>query len=333
MKRKISLFLILALVFSLALVGCAPKQEAKQNEEKKEEPTPHKVFLNIATGGTAGTYFPLGGGMAEIWNKNIPGMNATAESTGASVANVNMLRDGKVEVVFVQNDIAYYAANGTEIFEGTNNSGKYPGLKGLCTLYPETVQIITFANKGIDTIADLKGKKIAVGAAGSGTEANARQILEAAGLTYNDIKPQYLSFAEAAQNLKDGNIDAAFITAGHPTAAVQDIAAQNNVKVVSVPTDLADKLIEKYPFYTKITIPAGTYTKFDEDAETVAVMAMLAVDEKLDTELAYNLLKTMYNNTDRLKASHANGAMISKEGGKDGMSLDLHPGAEKFFNE
>lgn len=332
MKRKISLFLILALVISLALVGCAPKQEAKQ-EEKKEEPAPQKVFINIATGGTAGTYFPLGGGMVEIWNKNIPGINATAESTGASVANVNMLRDGKVEIIFVQNDIAYYAANGVEIFEGTNNSGKYAGLKGLCTLYPETVQIITLANKGIDTITDLKGKKVAVGAAGSGTEANARQILEAAGLTYEDITEQYLSFAEAAQNLKDGNIDAAFITAGHPTAAVQDIAAQNDIKVVSIPTDLADNLIKKYPFYTKITIPAGTYNKVDSDAESVAVMAMLAVDEKLDADLAYNLLKTMYGNTDRLKASHANGAMITKENGKAGMSLDLHSGAEKFFNE
>jgi len=331
LKKKISLILVLVLVLGIMLVGCAPKEEPKQ--EEKKEAAAEKIFLNIATGGTAGTYFPLGGAMAEIWNKNIPGMNATAESTGASVANINMLRDGKVEVIFVQNDVAYYAANGTEIFEGTNNGGKYAGLRGLNTLYPETVQIITFANKGIDTITDLKGKKVAVGAAGSGTEANARQILEAAGLTYDDITEQYLSFAEAAQNLKDGNIDAAFITAGHPTAAVQDIAAQNEVKVVSIPSDLADKLIEKYPFYTKITIPAGTYTKFDADAETVAVMAMLAVDEKLDTELAYNLLKTMYANTDRLKASHANGALIKKETGKNGMSLDLHPGAEKFFNE
>ncbi|KJS83405.1 MAG: C4-dicarboxylate ABC transporter substrate-binding protein [Peptococcaceae bacterium BICA1-8] len=334
MKKRVSLFLIIALVLSLALVGCAPKEEPKAEEQKPEPaPAPEKVFVNIATGGTAGTYFPLGGGMADIWNKNIPGMNATAESTGASVANVNMLRDGKVEVIFVQNDVAYYAATGTEIFTGTNNSGKYDGIRGLTTLYPETIQIVTLTNKGIETLVDLKGKKVAVGAPGSGTEANARQILEVAGLSYEDITEQYLSFAEAAQNLKDGNIDAAFITAGHPTAAVQDIGAQKDIKIVSIPADIAKNLIQKYPFYTQVTIPAGTYNKVDTDSETVAVMAMLAVDAKLDAELAYNLLKTMYGNTDRMKASHANGAMITKDSGKDGMSLDLHPGAEKFFNE
>lgn len=333
MKKKLSLLLVLLLVLSLAMVGCAPKEEPKKEDKKEEAPAAQKVFVNIATGGTAGTYFPLGGAMAEIWNKNIPGMNATAETTGASVANTNMLRDGKLEVIFVQNDVAYYAGSGTEIFKENDNGGKYEGIKGLCTLYPETVQIITFANKGIDTVADLKGKKVAVGAPGSGTEANARQILEAAGLTYKDITVQYLSFSEGAQNLKDGNIDAVFITAGHPTAAVQDIAAQNDIKVVSIPADLSDKLVEKYPFYTKISIPAGSYNKVDSDVETIAVMAMLAVDEKLDADLAYNLLKTMYENTDRLKASHANGAMIIKSTGKDGMSLDLHPGADKFFKE
>ncbi|MFZ5943540.1 MAG: TAXI family TRAP transporter solute-binding subunit [Bacillota bacterium] len=334
MKKRIALLLVFVLVLSIALVGCAPKKEAPKDAPKEEpKQEPQKVFVNIATGGTAGTYFPLGGGIADIWNKNIPGMNATAESTGASVANVNMLRDGKVEVIFVQNDVAYYAATGTEIFSGTNNSGKYEGLRGLATLYPETIQIITLSNKGIKTLADLKGKKIAVGAPGSGTEANARQILEAAELSYEDVTEQYLSFAEAAQNLKDGNIDAAFITAGHPTAAVQDIAAQNDIKVVSVPADFADKLISKYPFYTKITIPGGTYNKVDNDVETVAVMAMLAIDAKLDADLTYNLLKTMYGNPDRLKAAHAKGAMITKETGKDGMSLDLHPGAEKFYNE
>ncbi|MDK2822968.1 MAG: uncharacterized protein PWQ67_1836 [Clostridia bacterium] len=327
MKKRIALILIVTLILSIALVGCAPKEEAKKEEPKKEEAK--KVFINIATGGTAGTYFPLGGGIADIWNKNIPGVNATAESTGASVANTNMLRDGKVDVIFVQNDIAYYAANGTEAFK----DNKYADIRGLCTLYPETVQIITFADKGIETLADLKDKKVAVGAPGSGTEANARQILGVAGITYEDIDEQYLSFSEAAQNLKDGNIDAAFITAGHPTAAVQDIAAQHKIKLIPVPSDIADKLKADYPFYTKVTIPAGTYNTVDVDVEAVAVKAMLAVDAKMDADLAYNLLKTMYENPDRLKAAHAKGAMITKETGKDGMSIDLHPGAAKFFSE
>lgn len=286
-------------------------------------------FINIATGGTAGTYFPLGGALAEIWNKNIPGANATAQSTGASVANVNLLKDGKAEVIFVQNDIAYYAYNGTEMFK----DNKYEDLRGLATLYPETIQIVTRADKGIKTLSDLKGKKVAVGAAGSGTEANARQILEAAGITYKDIQVQYLSFSEAANNLKDGNIDAAFVTAGFPTAAVQDIAAQHKIVIIPVDDKTADALISKYPFYTKTVIPANTYNGQTEDVKTVSVKSMLAVSAKMDEETAYNLVKTMYENLERLKTAHAVGEKIVPEVGKEGMSIPLHPGAEKYFKE
>ena len=142
-----------------------------------------KQFLNIATGGTAGTYYPLGGALAELLNQNIKGMNASAQSTGASVANVNMLKDGSVDIAFIQNDIAYYAANGKEMFK----DNKVENIRGIAALYPETVQFVTTADKGIKSIADLKGKKVAVGASGSGAEANARQILGAYGLTYDDI--------------------------------------------------------------------------------------------------------------------------------------------------
>ena len=175
--------------------------------------------------------------MSEIWNKNIPGVNSTAQSTGASVANINLMKENKADIIFVQNDIVYYAANGVELFED-----KYEDIRGLATLYPETVQLVTLANKGINSIADLKGKRVAVGAAGSGAEANARQILNAAGITYDDLTAQYLSFAEAANNLKDGNIDAAFLTAGFPTAAVTDIAAQHDLKLISLDEELVKKL-------------------------------------------------------------------------------------------
>jgi TRAP transporter TAXI family solute receptor len=326
-KRSMSMLLVGLLV--LSVVGCskpATGSEASDQETKQTE----KVFINIASGGTAGTYFPLAGGMAEIWNKNIPGVNATAQATGASVANINMLRDGKADIIMVQNDISYYSANGTEIFDGD----PYPDIRGLCILYPETIQIVTLEGKGIETIADLKGKRVAVGAAGSGAEANARQILETAGITYDDITVQYLSFAEAASNLKDGNIDVAFLTAGHPTAAVQDIGAQHDVKLVPIEDDMADRLIEKYPFYTKLVIPARTYSGIDEDINTVAVQAMLAVSADLDEDLAYNMLKTMYDNQDRIVAAHKTaGAKIKPETGLDGMGIELHPGAARYFNE
>lgn len=212
-----------------------------------------KKFLNIATGGTAGTYYPIGGAMAEILNKEIKGMNASAQSTGATVANINMLKDGSVDLAIVQNDITYYAVNGTEMFKDK----KVDNIRGIATLYPETCQFVTLDGTGIKSIADLRGKKVAVGAAGSGAEANARQILEAYGITYDDIDVQYLSFAEGASALKDGNVDAAFLTAGYPTASVQDISSQNKIRLLPVDADKADALIAKYPFYTKTVIPAG----------------------------------------------------------------------------
>lgn len=286
------------------------------------------TFLTIATGGTAGTYYPLGAGMADIWNKNIKGMNAMVQSTGASVANINLLRNKEVDLIFVQNDVAFYAYNGVELFKEP-----FPQLRGLATLYPETVQIVALADRGINSVYDLKGKRVAVGAAGSGTEVNARQILAAARITYNDIKVQYLSFAEAASNLKDGNIDAAFVTAGHPTAAIVDLAAVRKIVLVPVAEEIIASLQKDYPFYVKIVVPAGTYKGVDTDAVTVAVKAMLAVRAEMPEDLAYQLLKTMYANQKRLIEAHAKGELIIPETGKEGMSIPLHPGAEKFFKE
>jgi hypothetical protein len=266
--------------------------------------------------------------MADIWNKNIKGMNAMVQSTGASVANINLLRNKEVDLIFVQNDVAFYAYNGVELFKEP-----FPQLRGLATLYPETVQIVALADRGINSVYDLKGKRVAVGAAGSGTEVNARQILAAARITYNDIKVQYLSFAEAASNLKDGNIDAAFVTAGHPTAAIVDLAAVRKIVLVPVADEIIASLQKDYPFYVKIVVPAGTYKGVDTDAVTVAVKAMLAVRAEMPEDLAYQLLKTMYANQKRLIEAHAKGELIIPETGKEGMSIPLHPGAEKFFKE
>ena len=321
--KKLLAFLLGIMVMATMIAGCV-------GGDKKDDKKPAaQKFINIATGGTSGTYFPLGGALADILNKNIPGTNASAQSTGASVANVNLLSQGKVEIAFIQNDIAYYAANGTEMFKGK----QVAGLQGLATLYPETVQIVTLKKSGIKSVADFKGKRIAVGAAGSGTEANARQIMEAYGIKYDDIKVQYLSFGEAASALKDGNVDAAFVTAGHPTAAIQDIATQNDVVLVPVDADKADALIKKYPFYTKLVIKAGTYPKQDADVTAVAVKCMLAVTDKMDADTAYAIAKALYGNLDRMKSAHSAANAISKDTAKDGMSIKLNPGAEKFFNE
>ena len=288
-----------------------------------------KKFLNIGTGGTAGTYYPIGGAMAEILNKEIPGMSASAQSTGASVANVNMLGDGTIDLATVQNDIAYYAAHGTEMFVDK----KVDGLKGVASLYPETCQFVTLKSSGIKSLSELKGKRIAVGAVGSGVEANVRQILAVYGISYDDIDAQYLSFAEGASALKDGNVDVAVLTAGYPTASVQDIAAQNPVRLLPVEDKIADDLIAQYPFYTKTVIPGGTYAGFDDAVPSVSVMAMLVAGPTVNEELGYKVTKAIFSHLDRLQAAHAVGKQITRETVQTGMSLPMNAGAEKFFNE
>jgi hypothetical protein len=291
--------------------------------------TAQQTFVTIATGGTAGTYFPLGGAMAEIWNKAIKNMNSTTMSTGASAANVALLKDNKVDVIFVQNDAAYYALNDLEIYKDKS----FKDIRGMAALYNETCQLVALAESGIKTVADLKGKRVSVGAAGSGVELNARQILAAAGLTYADIKVQYLSFGESASNLKDGNIDAAFNTAGAPTAAIVDLATTKNIVLVPIDGAVAKALMAKYSFYTPELIAANTYKGQTANVMTVSVKSMLAVSAKMDANLVYEMLKAMYANPDRMTASHKKGADIKAATGTEGMSIPLHPGAEKFFKE
>ena len=284
-------------------------------------------FINIATGGTAGTYYPIGGAIAEVLNKN--GMNASAQSTGASVANINMLKDKQVELAIVQNDITYYAINGKEMFE---ESGKVENLKGIASLYPETCQFVVREDSGIKSINDLKGKRVAVGAAGSGAEANARQILEAYGITYEDINEQFLSFAEGSYALKDGTVDAAFVTAGYPTASVQDIASQNKIRLLPVGDEQIKKLSEKYPFYTKTVVPAGVYQGFDEEIQTVSVMAILVANDKIDAALGEKLTKAVFDNLEKIAAAHAAGKNITRATALEGMDfITMNEGAVKVL--
>ena len=291
-----------------------------------------KVFLSIATGGTAGTYYPLGGAMAEILNKAVPEVNATAVSTGASVANLNGLASDEFQMAIVQNDVTYYAYTGTELFA---KSRAMYDLRGIACLYNETVQIVALASSNIKTLADLKGKRVVVGAIGSGTEVNARQILEMAGISYNDINEQFQSFAEGANALRDGNTDVVFNTAGEPTAAIRDIAAQKDIVMIPVPADVAKKLIAKYPYYFTYKIPKDTYPKMAGDVETVVVKAMLVVKNSMSADLAYNITKALFSpaGLERLGMAHAKGKLISKATALDGMSILLHPGAERFFKE
>jgi hypothetical protein len=338
--------LALVLVLALVLAGCGSSstpqdQNAgqdqntgqnqatnqggdKSNEGQQAGNAPSEMIL--ATGGTAGTYYPLGGEIAQIISKET-GIATTAQTSGASVENMRHIKDGSVDLAFTQTDIADYAAKGVEMFKDS----KVDNLRGIGTLYPETIQIVTLADSGINSVNDLKGKKVSVGAPGSGTELNAKQILEVYGLTFDDLQAQHLDFGDSADGIQDGNIDAAFITAGAPTAAVEALSATKAVKIVPLDDDKIAALKEKYPYYADDTVPAGAYKGVDADVKTVAVRAMLVTRDDLDEQTIYNVTKALFENTDKI--THAKGKLIKAETALDGMSLELHPGAAKYFKE
>lgn len=285
-------------------------------------------LISIATSGTGGTWYPLGGALANIMNKNIPNINATAQATNGTVENINLLQQNKVDIAFLQNDTALYAISGSEVFEGR----KVENLRGIASLYPETVHVVTLKSKGIKSIADFKGKRIAVGPSGGGTKFNAHQILEAYGIPFNDIKPQYLSFGEASNALKDGNIDGAFIVSGFPNGAVMELCSQRDVVFLPIDIDKQDYLVEKYPFFVKKSIAANTYSN-NEDIPSVASKTLLVTTDKMDNETVYNILKVLYSNKEHLTSVLSSAKEIKKEIGLQGMTIPLHDGAKKYFNE
>lgn len=315
MNHTTRLFAAGLLVAGLAVPGNAYAQQA----------------ISLATGGVAGVYFPLGGAMAEAWSGEIPDLTVTAESTGASVVNVRLVEGGEAEVAMVQNDIAYYAFNAEEMF---GDDAALEQNLGMVMLYPEVIHIVTLADSGIETVDDLSGHSVAVGAPGSGTEANARQILEVHGITYDDISEQFLPFGEAVDALRDGAIDAAFLTAGVPTAAVIDLGATHDVEIISIEEERANEIAERWPFYTAFTIEGGTYSDIEEDISTVTVQAMLVVSAALDDDAVEQMLEVLFNEEtlSALCDTHVRGCDLSLETAQDGMPVTLHPGAERFYN-
>ena len=283
----------------------------------------------FATGGTSGTYYSFGGSIASIWNANIEGMNVTAQSTGASAENLRLLNRHEADLAFVQNDVMDYAYNGTDIFAGevlTNFSA-------MLTLYPEIVQIAATKSSGIKTISDMKGKRVSVGDAGSGVEFNAKQILEAYGLTFDDINKSNLSFKESSDGLQNGTLDAFFIVAGIPNAALQELSLSSDIVLVSLDKVQVDEMLSKYKYYTEITIPANTYNKVDTDTKAIAVKATIAVNNNIPEDAVYNLMKTLFDKKADLATAHAKGEELDIEEAYKGISIPFHPGAIKYYEE
>ncbi|RLQ97153.1 TAXI family TRAP transporter solute-binding subunit [Falsibacillus albus] len=315
MKRR-SFFLGTAIVLALSLLLAACGGEKDGSGKVK--------FISLATGGTGGTYYPLGGTFAKLIQDET-GIDANAITSGASAENMASLKKKKVEVAFTQSDIASYATKGELMFK----DNKVDNVQAIGTLYPETIQIVTSKKSGIKSVEDLKGKVVSVGEAGSGTLANAEQILEVYGLKTDDLKARNLSFDDSAQGIQDGTIDAAFITSGAPTGAVEGLSATTPVNIIALDDDKMDDLIKKYPYYAKDVVKSGTYG-LEEDVPTVAVRAMLVVRSDLSKDMVYKMTKAIFDHTDKITNKKE---YIKAENALQGLGIELHPGAKKYFDE
>lgn len=318
------------LILSL-LAGCGGAGSGGSGAKEKAWKAGDKTDLNLATGGTGGTYFPLGGGMAKIWGANIAGVNVTPQSTGASVANIRMLAKNEVELALIQNDTADYGYNGMEAFAKTADKAeeKYTDYAAIAALYPEVVQIVVRADSDIKSITDLKGKKVVVGAAGSGTEIASRQILTAYGLDYDkDITKLPLSFAEGAAQFKDKQADVLVMVTGVPAASLADVQTVTDVRLV--PVDIA-KVSSKYKFYVKHTVKAGTYKGVSQDTDVVAVLAILVARKDMNSDLVYQLTKTLFEKKGDIGHAKANEFDVKKAA--EGITIPFHPGAAKYLKE
>ncbi len=285
------------------------------------------TFLTIATGGTTGTYYPLGGDIANLFEKTVEGTSVTAETTGGSAENLRLIDTGDADLGTVQNDVSWFAYTGTDSFEGE----QITSFSVVASLYAEYVQIVTRADSDINCISDLKGKSVSIGAAGSGVYTNALHVLEAAGLTLDDIDAQYLSFTESADGLKNKQIDAAFICAGIPNAAITEMNSTVGAKLIALSDDEVAKLISAHPTYGNLKLPAATYG-LNEDVNCVVITALLVCSNDLDEEMVYQMTKALFEQEGIL--THAKAAEITLDTAFVGVGdLPLHPGAERYYKE
>ena len=332
-NRYLSLFVTVALALTMVFAGTS---------------FAGKKFFAIATGGTGGTYYPLGGVLAQALSNKVPDIIVTAQSGNASVANCNLIREHQIESAFVQNNVAFSAYTGTAQFEGK----PIKNLRGIASLYPETIQIIARADAGVKSVKDIKGKRLIPGDRGSGTEVDTKNVLTAFGLTYKDFaNVDWLSFSGASQRLKDRQADVAFITAGWPTASITELSTTTDVTLVPIEEKMIKKLVKMFPFYAKVVVPAGTYRGVDKDVATITTMAQWVVDAGVPTNVVYELTKALWekgefvlrkkggkaaaapSGAEIMAKAHAKGRDVTLDTALDGMAIPLHPGATKFYRE
>ena len=286
-------------------------------------------FINVLTGGTSGVYYPLGVALGNAIGKAMPASKASVQATKASVENLNLLQAGRGEIAFTLGDSLSDAWNGNEEAGFKTPLKK---LRGIAAIYPNYIQIVARADAGIKTLADLKGKKISVGAPKSGTELNARAILNAAGITYKDFaKVEYLPFGESVELMKNRQLDVTLQSAGLGVASLRDLATSVEIVVVSIPPDVIKKTND--PAYLAAAIPANTYKGQTADVPAAIVQNYLVTHDGVPADVVYEMTKTLWTSLDQLVAAHSAAKSIELKRALDGMPVPLHPGAEKYYKE
>ncbi|CFW82812.1 TAXI family TRAP transporter solute-binding subunit [Bordetella pertussis] len=309
---------IKTLTLALAVAGAATSANAQQ-------------FFRIGTGGTAGTYYPVGGMIANSISQ--PGkLIATAVASNGSGANINGILGGSLEAGFTQSDVAYWAYSGTGTFDG---KPKAQDLRLIATLYPESIHLVARKGSGIKTVADLRGKRVSMDEPGSGTLVDVRLILGAFGMTDKDIKAEYLKPNQAGDKLKDGGLDAFFFVSGAPAGAISELASSGaGIELVPIVGPEIDKLRSQQEFFTPDTIAANTYQNVGE-VKTISINAQLVTSAKLPEQTVYDIVKALYSDATRktLDNGHAKGKLITKENAVKGAGIPFHAGAEKYYKE
>ena len=322
---------VFTLIFGLVLTGCGNENSTLGNTSGKSKTT----FVTIGTGGVTGVYYPTGGAISRMVNKQKEkyGLKATVESTGGSVYNINAVISGDLEFGIAQSDRQYQALKGLDEWK---TSGAQSDLRSVFSLHPESVTLIASEKSGINSISDLKDKRVNLGNPGSGQLQNAQDVLEMFGLSADDLKPEYLKASEAPGLLQDDRIDAFFYTVGHPNGAIKEATAgKNKVRIISIIGPQLEPLLKKFPYYALSTIPQSLYPASlnTEDIQTFGVKATLVTSAKVSDDVVYAITKEVFENFDEFKNLHPAYSTLTKQNMLEGLSAPIHAGAMKYYRE
>lgn len=325
-RRRSYLLTAAAAAAALVITACGG-DDGSNGAEGDEGGDLGTEFLTIATGGTSGVYYQIGATFSEILGSTLDS-DSSVQSTGASAENINLLTDGDAELAITMGDANVQALEGTGAFEDDARED----LTAIAALYPNTVQVVATESSGIESIEDLNGRNVAVGDVGSGVEINAQTILDAHGMTYEDLNEDYLPYGEATDQMANGHIDAAFVTSGVPNPSLTELGTNTDFIILPVEGEGRDNLLNDYEYFVEGSIPGGTYMQ-EEDVPTVAVTNHLMASSELSEDAVYDITAAFFDNLDQIHSSHNAAEDITLDGATEGLTVPLHPGAATYFEE